>query len=65
MARMEDVLKLYSAPLKKEEPVVCLDERPVQLLDHYRLPTRAKPGRSARMDYEYRWKGTANVFAIV
>jgi len=30
--RMEDVLALYARPYSKAEPVVCLDERPVQLL---------------------------------
>ncbi len=29
--RMEDLLDLYEQPLRKGEPVVCLDERPVQL----------------------------------
>jgi len=59
------VLKLYSAPLKKHEPVVCLDERPVQLLDDVRPQSSAAPGRSAKMDYEYKRMGTANVFAII
>lgn len=59
------MLRLYSAPLKRDEPVVCLDERPVQLLDHKRPPTVAKPGRCARTDYEYKRMGTANVFAVV
>jgi hypothetical protein len=35
------------------------------LLDHSRPPTAARPGRSARADYEYKRKGTANVFAVV
>lgn len=65
VARMEDVLRSYSARSKKDEPLVCLDERPVQLLDHKRPPSLAKPGRYARTDYEYKRMGTANVFAIV
>ncbi len=65
VARMEDVLRLYSAPLKRDEPVVCLDERPVQLLDHKRPRMPPRPGRTARFDYEYKRMGTANVFAIV
>ena len=65
VARMEDVLKLYSAPLKRGEPVVCLDERPVQLLDDKRPRTPVRPGRIAQVDYEYERMGTANVFAIV
>lgn len=59
------MLKLYSAPLKSDEPVVCIDERPVQLLDHKRPQIPARPGQCARTDYEYKRRGTANVFAIV
>jgi hypothetical protein len=59
------VLRLYSARLKSSEPLVCLDERPVQLLNHKRAPSSARPGRPARADYEYKRMGTANVFAIV
>jgi DDE superfamily endonuclease len=65
VARMEDVLTLYSAPSKRAYPLVCLDERPVQLHDEVRAPTCVKPGRPARHDSEYKRKGTANVFAIV
>jgi hypothetical protein len=41
--RMEDVLKLYARPFKHSEPVVALDERPVQLLDPERaaIPMRS------------------------
>jgi transposase len=63
--RMEDVLALYARPYKKAEPVVCLDERPVQLLDPARRGLPIQPGRPARTDYEYVREGTANVFCIV
>ena len=63
--RMEDLLDLYELPRDPAEPVVCFDERPVQLHDHKRSPSRAKPGRPSRYDYEYRRKGTANVFCAV
>jgi hypothetical protein len=65
VARMEDVLRSYSAPLRKAYPLVCLDERPVQLHDEVRAPTGARPGRPARRDSEYKRRGTANVFAVV
>jgi DDE superfamily endonuclease len=65
VARMEDVLKLYSAPSKNAFPLVCLDERPVQLHDEVRAESRVSPGRPARRDSEYKRRGTANVFAIV
>lgn len=63
--RMEDVLSLYSRPFNKAEPVVCLDERPVQLLDPARSGLPIEPGKPARTDYEYVREGTANVFCIV
>lgn len=63
--RMEDVLALYARPYRKAEPVVCLDERPVQLLDPARPGQPIRPGKVARTDYEYVREGTANVFCIV
>lgn len=64
--RMEGVLDLYEKPLDPEEPVVCLDERPVQLLDDAREAIAAdKPGLIFKRDSEYVRKGTANVFCAV
>jgi hypothetical protein len=63
--RMEDVLALYEKPLSEEEPVVCIDEKPVVLHEDIRAPLPAQPGRAARRDYEYRRRGTANVFCGV
>jgi hypothetical protein len=63
--RMEELLELYARPPDPLEPLVCLDERPVQLLDSERPGRRACPGRVAQRDYEYVRKGTANLFCIV
>jgi hypothetical protein len=62
---MEDVLDLYAAPYAATEPVVCLDERPVQLLSDVREPLPAKPGDKRRFDYEYHRKGTCNLFMLL
>ena len=63
---MEDVLNLYERPLDPKEPVVCWDERPVQLLGEVRPPRLADaPGKILRRDNEYERKGTANVFCVV
>jgi transposase len=62
--RMEDILNLLEKPADSREPVVCLDERPVQLHAEIRAPKPAKPGRIARRDSEYKRCGTANVFAV-
>ena len=32
MARMEDVLAVYSHPYDKDRPVVCMNEKPYQLV---------------------------------
>src|SRR4051812_40100803 len=63
--RMEDVLRLYARPHRASEPVICLDERPVQLLDPARPGVAMRPGRASRVDYEYVREGTANIFCIV
>ena len=62
--RMEDVLRVYERPYDPREPVVCVDERPVQLLDDVRNSTRRADG-TLRRDYEYRRRGTANIFCGV
>jgi len=48
VARMENVLELYARPYRPREPVVCLDERPVQLLDPARADVPMRPGRTRR-----------------
>src|SRR5271155_339697 len=65
IARMEDVLGLYEKPLSAREPVVCIDEKPVVLHEDTCTPSPARPGRVARRDYEYKRRGTANVFCGV
>lgn len=62
---MEDVLDLYAEPYDPRYPVVCFDEKPLQLLEETRLPRPVAPGQPARVDYEYRRKGTANLFLAV
>jgi transposase len=64
--RMEDVLDLYAKPLNPKEPVVCLDESPIQLLADARecIPAK-KPGEILKRDSEYVRHGTANLFAVV
>jgi hypothetical protein len=63
--KMEDVLETYEQPYDPQEPVVCLDEKPVTLHADVRPPSPAIPGREARQDNEYERCGTANVFCAV
>ena len=65
VARMEDVLDLYSEAPDRRRPVVCFDETPVQLIGETRIPWPAQPGKPARIDYEYRRGGTANLFVFL
>lgn len=63
--RMEDVLNIYEKPYNAKRPVICLDEKPVQLIEDARKSISLKPGKLKKRDYEYIRKGTANVFCIV
>jgi transposase len=65
VARMEDVLDLYAEDAAADEPVVCFDESPVQLIGETRVPIAAEPGKPARIDCEYRRNGTANLFVFL
>ena len=63
--RMYDLLHLYNLPYRKEEPVVCLDEKSKQLLEDTRSPLPLKPGAPAKLDYEYKRAGVCNLFVAV
>ena len=65
IAKMEDVLEVYERPYDPQEPVVCLDEKPVTLHADVRPASAAIPGREARRDNEYERCGTAYVFCAV
>lgn len=65
VAAMEDVLDLYAEPYDPQRPVVCFDERPVQLVAETRTPIPAAPGQPRRYDYEYQRQGTANLFTVL
>jgi hypothetical protein len=62
--RMEDVLDLYAKPYDARRPVLCFDEQPYQLVEEVRTPLPRAPGRPERVDYEYRRRGTANLFLL-
>ena len=58
---MEAVLDFYARPAEPAKPRFCFDERPCQLLANVVAPLPAKPGKLAKVDYEYERKGTAVV----
>src|SRR3989440_8700885 len=61
---MEDVLAVYTRPRDPDRVLVCLDETSKQLIAETRVPIPMKPGRAARVDYEYERNGTANLFML-
>ena len=65
LERMDDVLKTYEKPYHPQEPVVCLDEKPIVLHRDLRPGTPSQPHHPGKRDYEYERCGTANVFCAV
>jgi len=58
---MEQVLDVYKRPYNADNPVVCMDESPHQLIEDI-ITTDAEPGKGERVDYEYIRHGVANIF---
>ena len=62
VAHMEEVLETYEKPYDPAQPVLCMDEQPVQLLKETRPTIAATPEHPERVDYEYERAGTASIF---
>ena len=62
---MEDVLDVYARRHDPAVPVVCMDEKPYQLLGHARDPIPAAPGQHRKEDSEYVRCGTCSIFVWV
>lgn len=62
---MEDVLDIYEMSYNPAVPVVCMDEKPYQLLDEVRDPLPLRPGDAPKIDSEYIRKGTCSIFVFV
>jgi hypothetical protein len=59
---MEDVLAIYHRPYDKGFPVVCMDEKPFQLLGEKRPGIPMSRGKPERADNEYVRNGTCSIF---
>ena len=59
---MEVVLDVYKKPYNPDNPVICMDETPKQLIGEMKIPIKASPGYLSRYDYEYKRNGVCNVF---
>ena len=55
-------MAVYERPYDENNPVICMDEKPYQLLDHTREPIPIESGKPCREDYEYIRNGTCSIF---
>ena len=62
---MADILDIYEMPYNPEVPVVCMDEKPYQLLGETREPLPMRPGDTQKTDSEYVRKGLCSIFVFV
>ena len=62
---MEDILDVYEMPYDPSVPVVCMDEKPYQLLGEARESWAMRPGDNKKVDSEYVRNGTCSIFAFV
>ena len=61
---MEDILDVYESPRDPNRPLVCMDEKPYQLLGEVREPLPMRPGDSQKIDSEYVRNGTCSIFVF-
>ncbi len=61
---MEDVLDVYELPYNPLQPVVCMDEKPYQLMGESREPLPIRKGSNQKIDSEYVRKGTCSIFVF-
>jgi len=59
---MEDILDTYALPYDENIPMICMDEKPLQLLDNCYESIDMKVGRIKKEDYEYVRNGTCSIF---
>lgn len=59
---MEDILDIYELPYDPLRPVVCMDEKPYQLLGESREPLPMRKGSNQKIDSEYVREGTCSIF---
>lgn len=60
---MEDVLSVYAREFDENYPVVCMDEKPFQLLSEKLEPIpMSKTNKTMKYDYEYEREGTCSIF---
>lgn len=61
---MEDVLEVYALPYDEKIPLICMDEKPYQLLGEKLEPLPMGPGSPQKQDYEYIRNGVCSIFVF-
>lgn len=61
---MEDILDIYELPYDPLRPVVCMDEKPYQLLGESKEPLPMRKGSNQKIDFEYVREGTCSIFVF-
>ena len=56
------MLDLYAQFYDPRFPVICFDEKSIQLIAEIRRSLPSQPGKPERFDYEYKRNGTRNLF---
>src|SRR5271169_4690784 len=64
VADMENVLETYAEAYDPRHPVLCMDERPVQLLKETKVAIDATKKHAKRVDYDYERNGPASIFML-
>lgn len=63
VAHMEDILEVYSREYNENKPVICMDEKPFQLLDDVIEPMPMdENNHSEKYDCEYERMGSCSIF---
>lgn len=65
LARMEQILWLYSLPVDARFPVVCFDERPCFLIGEAVAGLAMKAGQVTREHYAYEKNGSCALLAAI
>jgi len=62
---MLDILEVYERPYDPQKPVICVDEKLIQLIKDIRTPLSVQAGKAKRVDYEYKSNGTCHLFIAI
>ena len=58
-------MDIYEMPYNPAVPVVCMDEKPYQLLGEAKEPLPMRPRDTQKLDSEYVRNGTCSIFVFV